>query len=210
MLNLLYDCHQQVKKFNFGPGGLRAPCVLAQGFYQNLVPPGPQSQGGPPPFHRPRFGSQTSLSGPPGRDRPMSSHYPMGHPGQPSHPQLTPQGSLHGSPLHQMGPNGPQGSFQRYPGPPGPRPVQPPLSSSGPEKPQRQFSYELDGQMRGPEGPMRGPEGPMRGPEGPMRGPDGPMQANRLAEGHGKPEPIRPSQNRVRFQDPSQVGTALC
>jgi len=173
-----------------------------QGFYQNLVPPGPQSQGGPPPFHRPRFGSQTSLSGPPGRDRPMSSHYPMGHPGQPSHPQLTPQGSLHGSPLHQMGPNGPQGSFQRYPGPPGPRPVQPPLSSSGPEKPQRQFSYELDGQMRGPEGPMRGPEGPMRGP-------DGPMQANRLAEGHGKPEPIRPSQNRVRFQDPSQESNDL-
>merc|ERR1719483_1630327 len=153
-----------------------------QGFYQNLVQPGPQSQGGPgqPPFHRPRFGSQTSLSGPPGRDRPMSSHYPMGHPGQSNHPQLTPQSSLHGSPLHQIGPGGPQGGFQRYPAPSGPRPVQPPLSSSGPEKPQRKSSYELDG---------------------PMRGPDGPMQANRLMEVQ-KAESGRASQNRVRFQDP--------
>merc|ERR1712106_21960 len=153
-----------------------------QGFYQNLVQPGPQSQGGPgqPPFHRPRFGSQTSLSGPPGRDRPMSSHYPMGHPGQINHPQLTPQSSLHGSPLHQMGPGGPQGGFQRFQAPSGPRPVQPPLSSSGPEKPQRQYSYELDG---------------------PMRGPDGPMQANRLMEVQ-KAESGRASQNRVRFQDP--------
>jgi len=121
-----------------------------QGFYQNLVPPGPHSQGGPgvapPPFHRPRFGSQTSLSGHPGRDRPMSSHYPMGHPSQSNHPQLTPQSSLHGSPLHQ---GGPQGGFQRYPAPPpGPRPVQPPLSSSGPEKPQRQYSYELEGPVQ--------------------------------------------------------------
>merc|ERR1719435_800291 len=76
----------------------------------------------------------------------MSSHYPMGHPSQSNHPQLTPQSSLHGSPLHQ---GGPQGGFQRYPAPPpGPRPVQPPLSSSGPEKPQRQYSYELEGPVQ--------------------------------------------------------------
>jgi len=153
-----------------------------QGFYQNLVPPGPHSQGGHPPFQRPRFGSQTSLSGHPGRDRPMSAHYPMGNQAQPTHPQLTPQSSLHGSPLHQMGPGGPQGGFQRYPAPPpGPRPVQPPLSS-GPEKPQRQYSYELE---TGP-GPVRGPEG------------------------QAKPEPGRTSQNRVRFQDPhSQESSEL-
>merc|ERR1711909_9995 len=66
--------------------------------------------------------------------------------GQSNHPQLTPQSSLHGSPLHQ---GGPQGGFQRYPAPPpGPRPVQPPLSSSGPEKPQRQYSYELEGPVQ--------------------------------------------------------------
>jgi len=78
---------------NLSQPGNRPPPQHAeheQGFYQNLVPPGPQSQGGPP-FQRPRFGSQTSLTGPPGRDRPMSAHYPMGHPSQPTHPQLTNQ-----------------------------------------------------------------------------------------------------------------------
>ena len=78
-------------------------------FYQNI---GQQQQ---QPGQRPRFGSQTSLGGPPGpgpapRDRPQSAHYPA--------------------------------PAQRYPGPP--RHVAPPVSSNGPEKPQRQFSYELE------------------------------------------------------------------
>ena len=73
----------------------------------------------------------------------MSFHYPMDHPSQSKHPRLTPQSS----PLHQ---GGPQGGFQWYPAPPpGPRPVQhPPLSSSGLEKPQRQYSYELEGPVQ--------------------------------------------------------------
>jgi len=154
-----------------------------QGFYQNIVPPGPQSQGGHNHFQRARFGSQTSLTGPPGRDRPMSSHFPMGHghinqPVHSHHPQLTPQNS---SPMHPMVPGGNQGGFQRYPAPSGPRPIPPPLSSSGPEKPQRQYSYELDG---------------------PSRGYDSNIQATRLPEIPGKIEPGRTSQTRVRFQDP--------
>ena len=119
----------------------------------------------------------------PGRDRPMSSHFPMGHghinqPVHSHHPQLTPQNS---SPMHPMVPGGNQGGFQRYPAPSGPRPIPPPLSSSGPEKPQRQYSYELDG---------------------PSRGYDSNTQATRLPEIPGKIEPGRTSQTRVRFQDP--------
>ena len=77
---------------DMGPrGGPHDP----QGFYQNLAAPGPP---GPPPLHRQRFGSQTSLTGGPQvlkdplnlsyltslqgpaglRDRPASAHFPPG------------------------------------------------------------------------------------------------------------------------------------
>merc|ERR1719242_3007590 len=103
---------------DMGPRGPHDP----QGFYQNLAAPGPP---GPPPLHRQRFGSQTSLTGGPQgpglRDRPASAHFPPG-PG-----------------------SGPQ-RFQA------PRTQVPPPQSSagGPEKPQRQFSYELENQAPTP------------------------------------------------------------
>merc|ERR1719193_588414 len=105
---------------DMGPrGGPHDP----QGFYQNLAAPGPP---GPPPLHRQRFGSQTSLTGGPQgpaglRDRPASAHFPPG-------PGPAPQ------------------RFQT------PRTQVPPPQSSagGPEKPQRQFSYELENQAPTP------------------------------------------------------------
>ena len=88
------------------------------GFYQNLAPPEP-----PAVKQRPRFGSQSSLNGPPmmGGSRPMMNHYPG---------NMTPQHMEHGA------------MMVRYPGPHVPTPT----SSNGPEKPQRQFSYEMEPQ----------------------------------------------------------------
>jgi len=141
---------------NLGP---RPNIEHEHGFYQNLVPPGPPSHqgGGPPPFHRQRFGSQTSLAGgpqgvqPPGRDRPMSAHYPMS-----------------GGPPRYPGPGGPHGP--KHQGAP------PLTNNNGPEKPQRQFSYELEGS--GPGQPRQGPQ---------SRTEDGPKisQQNRLEDGMG-------------------------
>ena len=89
----------------------------------------------------------------------------------------------------------------RYPGPPGPgqgppppghgQPprhmthVPPPMSSNGPEKPQRQFSYELD-DIRAGMGP------------GPAAGQGGPTGGQRQSQ----QESGRVSVTRVRFQDP--------
>jgi len=89
---------------------------MAQGFYQNLAPPEP-----PMVKQRPRFGSQSSLNGPPMLvgPRPLMNPYPG---------NLTPQHLEQG------------GGMVRYPGPHVPTP----LSSNGPEKPQRQFSYEME------------------------------------------------------------------
>ena len=106
---------------------------------------------------RPRFGSQTSLNnGPPApvpRDRPMSAIYPP--------PQV-----------------------MRYPPPPSSRHmVPPPMSSNGPEKPQRQFSYELD-DIR--SGMME-------------RKPSQEQGINQRPPGQ---ESGRASVTRVRFQDP--------
>ena len=91
---------------------------MAQGFYQNLAPPEP-----PMVKQRPRFGSQSSLNGPPMLvgPRPLMNPYPG---------NLTPQHLEQG------------GGMVRYPGPHVPTP----LSSNGPEKPQRQFSYEMEPQ----------------------------------------------------------------
>merc|ERR1719242_1155611 len=86
------------------------------GFYQNLHPPEATAM-----KQRPRFGSQSSLNGPPmlAGSRPLMNHYPG---------NMTPQHMEHGA------------MMVRYPGPHVPTP----LSSNGPEKPQRQFSYEME------------------------------------------------------------------
>ena len=86
------------------------------GFYQNLHPPEATAM-----KQRPRFGSQSSLNGPPmlAGSRPLINHYPG---------NMTPQHMEHGA------------MMVRYPGPHVPTP----LSSNGPEKPQRQFSYEME------------------------------------------------------------------
>jgi len=116
---------------NQDPSGHRPPPgpprpMDDQSYYQNL--PNGQGQGPPqglqgqPSYPRPRFGSQTSLTGaPPPRDRPASAHYPQSevHRVMPGH--FTPQ--------------------QRFP-PPAAQRVPPPQLSSGPEKPQRQYSYD--------------------------------------------------------------------
>ena len=129
--------HTQMAPRNLPPGagsrsssvqnihGVRPPMLsnqdmnnMAQGFYQNLAPPEP-----PMVKQRPRFGSQSSLNGPPMLvgPRPLMNPYPG---------NLTPQHLEQG------------GGMVRYPGPHVPTP----LSSNGPEKPQRQFSYEMEPQ----------------------------------------------------------------
>lgn len=97
--------------------GPRPSPAHEQGFYQNLSGPG---HGPSQPQHRPtaRFGSQTSLVTPQGpRDRPISSHFLPANQGQ-GPPRFPPKQQV---PLPQS-------------------------SGEGPEKPQRQFSYELDSQ----------------------------------------------------------------
>ena len=148
---------------NLRPGQQDTLPENMQQFYQNLGQP------------RARFGSQTSLNGPPPpnpRDRPMSAHFP-----------------------HQVarypGPPGPPGPGQGPPLPGHGQPprhvthVPPPMSSNGPEKPQRQFSYELD-DIRAGMGP------------GPAAGQGGPTGGQRPSQ----QESGRVSVTRVRFQDP--------
>ena len=109
--------------------------------------------------NRPRFGSQTSLNGPQGPG-PVPRDRPM-------------------SALYPPGPG------MRAPGSGPPRHVAPPMSSNGPEKPQRQFSYELE-DTRQP--PVR--QEPVTRPGGQESG--------------------RVSVTRVRFQDPqTEVGSEL-
>ena len=105
---------------------------------------------------RPRLGSQTSLNGPQGPG-PMPRDRPTSaH--YPSGPGMRPPGS--GLPRH----------------------VAPPISSNGPEKPQRQFSYELE-DMRQPPVSQEPPARP------------------------GQESSGRVSVSRVRFQDPqTEVG----
>merc|ERR1719471_1852774 len=151
------------------PGHPRSASVsnlVRPSFHDHMSPgPGDHGMNGGAQFYqnigqqgqpRPRFGSQSSLNNGAGpRDRPMSAHYPPPSAGQ-----------------HMMMP--------RYPGP-GPRQVPPPVASNGPEKPQRQFSYELDDIKTGMMGPS---------------------QQQQQQQQQQKPESGRVSVTRVRFQDP--------